>query len=281
MCAFRYFLQFERSLKTPLIISRLNYLNESHISVEKRKIFCEERKSSGRENFIVTRRARRGRASLNATATFHSFPREKILVPRVFPRHNKYYFPKIAISPLRGYYSAPSARALVLTFANLFRSDETVRPHLETGAFPCRQRHGVYRYLYARELAFHNRFPETTPTATTTTTTTVWASLCRSISHSFIGAKPGSYVFFVRVRKLLRLFRDYYIAPFMCTNGLHSYLARLRISRFLFLSLRRYFDRMRRYCCLFIINTDINIEMIRDAIAMDDFIIAFLPQMEK
>lgn len=30
--------------------------------------------------------------------------------------------------------------------------------HLKTGASLCEQIHRVYRYLYARELAFHNRF---------------------------------------------------------------------------------------------------------------------------
>jgi len=53
----------------------------------------------------------------------------------------------------------------------------TMRAHLETDAPLYEQIYNVYRYLYEREFAFHNWFPE----ATTTTTID---------SHSFI-ASPG------------------------------------------------------------------------------------------
>lgn len=130
-----------------------------------------------------------------------------------------------------GYYSAPSARALALALANLYSAATTARAHLETGASLCGQIHGIYRYLYVRELAFHNRFPEATSTTTATATTAAWASCGRSISHSFIVVELGSYVSFVRVQGLLRLFRDYCTAPYL-RGGLHSSLsrARLRIS---------------------------------------------------
>lgn len=124
---------------------------------------------------------------------------------RVSPRHNKYYFPKIATSPLRDIIPH-RARARIYSAA-------TVRAHLETGASLCEQIHGVYRYLYVRE-----------PCAS------------QSVSGGYIDDdegrrgrrrgravpidfalfyQPESYISFVRVRGLLRLFRDYYIPPYI------------------------------------------------------------------
>lgn len=69
-------------------------------------------------------------------------------------------------------------------------------------------------------------------------------TVCRSISYSFIGTEPESYISFVRLRGLPRLFRDYCIAPCIRTSSLHSSLARLRAFQFLrSSSRRRHFDR--------------------------------------
>lgn len=185
----------------------------NYICVWKRKIFIgKERGKRLRNNFIVTRFVYRTRlAAIRSSAG----SRIKILAPRVSPRHNKYYFPKIATSPLRDIIPhRMRVRSRIYTAA-------TVRSHLETGAPLCEKIHGVYRYLYARELAFHNQFPQ----ATSTTTTSVGEPR-RSISYSFIGTEPRELRFLCATLSALAAFpRSSHRAVCACTSALHSSFA--------------------------------------------------------
>jgi len=144
--------------------------------------------------------------------------------------------------------------ALAFAFANLFRSDDARSPE-ETGASLCGQIHGVYRYLYVRGLAFHNQFSKVT------STTTAWASrFCTLLSA------PGSEVTF-----LLCAFKDSrcFSAPYTCTSGLHSSLARMFYSLFLLLCFDTSIGAFHYYCLFTVnarnmrINIKMTIEMIR------------------
>lgn len=162
----------------------------------------------------------------------------KILVTQVSSRHNKYYFLKIATSLLRNiilYRMWSRSRLRIYSAA-------TVREtYLETGASLCEKIHGVYRYLYARELAFHNQFPEAT--STTTTAMTAWASYAdrflfyrhRPRELRFLCAPSKTPTAFPRL-----LHRNVYVR----TAYIRFSRASVYISQFLFLSLRWHFDRV-------------------------------------
>ena len=215
------------------------------------------------DNFAVTWR---NRASLNARASPY------FISPRVSRKNTRKFF--------RDTINIIFQRLQYLRYGILFRTEctllrshsriysvATMRAHLETGASLCGQIHGVYRYLYVRGLAFHNQFSKVT------STTTAWASrFCTLLSA------PGPEVTFP-----LCAFKDSrcFSAPYTCTSGLHSSLARMFYSLFLLLCFDTSIGAFHYYC-LFIVckrkkhenkyqNDDRD-----DTTTADDFVTAFI-----
>lgn len=192
---------------------------------------------------------------------------------RVSPRHNKYYFLKIATSPLRDIIPH---RARAFAFANLFRGDDGARSPGDRCFSVREQIHDVYRYLYTRELAFHNRFRRLHRRRQCGRAVPIDFALYRHRARlHFLCARSRTPVAFPRL-----------LHSAIYTSGLHFSLMRASIyPDFIFiLSLCRHFDRARRYYCRSAVNarnTGINTEVTRDATATDDFITAVRPRRAK
>lgn len=104
----------------------------------------------------------------------------KNIPQRVSPRDDKYYFPKIATSPL---WDIIPETLRVYAFLNL--SARQWRTLTWRQVRLCKI-HGVYRYLYTRELrVLQQVFPRPLRQRRRTTTMTSGRESCRSISHSF------------------------------------------------------------------------------------------------
>lgn len=141
-----------------------------------------------------------------------------------------------------------------------------MRTHLETGASLCGQIHGVYRYLYARGVAFHNQFPEAT------STTTAWASRADRF-RTLLSVSSPEVTFPLCAFKDSRGFSAIIASRRIYVQAAYIHLARISYSLFLL-----HFGTLAfRYYCLFTVNARINIKMTRDDTTMaDDFITAFI-----
>jgi len=143
--------------------------------------------------------------------------------PRTPPRHDKYYFPKIATSPLRDIIPETlrmCARVLQFIHGTL---QQEAPAHLETGASLCGQIHRIYRCLYVharerereRELALHNRFSAECIVGEDGASERSLAP--RSISHSFI---VPSLCTLERIVASVQLVRDYCLRVRACASRL-------------------------------------------------------------